>query len=224
MPRPNGVSRLKSRSLFVSHSGNLHSVVLKTPGRPLRRSVTRPGGLQETLTLLVGGDGETPPSQNHISRGSRAAPRKRCVRCYVNCRRPAARLPGPGRDDRVGRAVPRALAAAPEKSASAAFRIKVLPLSRLPSEAVPSAVIGETRDLSNALHRDAPECHKQRGLATKHKIDRRIIRLTGSCYFPAWKSLLCVSGSNCASVSRCDPAILHHRPKLKAGDYPPRSK
>lgn len=28
MPRPNGVSRLKSRSLFVSHSGNLHSVVL----------------------------------------------------------------------------------------------------------------------------------------------------------------------------------------------------
>jgi hypothetical protein len=94
---------------------------------------------------------------------------------------------------------------------------------RAPFEAVPSAVIGETRDLSDALHRDAPECHKQRGLATKHKIDRRIIRLTGSCYFPAWKSLLCVSGSNCASVSRCDPAILHHRPKLKAGDYPPRS-
>ena len=28
MPRPNGVCRLKSRSLFVSHSGNLHSVVL----------------------------------------------------------------------------------------------------------------------------------------------------------------------------------------------------
>jgi hypothetical protein len=28
VPRPNGVSRLKSRSLFVSHSGNLHSVVL----------------------------------------------------------------------------------------------------------------------------------------------------------------------------------------------------
>jgi hypothetical protein len=26
VPRPNGVSRLKSRSLFVSHSGNLHSV------------------------------------------------------------------------------------------------------------------------------------------------------------------------------------------------------
>ncbi len=223
MPRPNGVSRLKSRSLFVSHSGNLHSVVLTNAwasAAPLGYSTWEAG----SLTLLVGGDGETPPSQNHISRGSRAAPRKRCVRCYVNCRRPAARLPGPGRDGRVGRAVPRALAAAPEKSASAAFRIKVLPLSRLPSEAVPSAVIGETRDLSNALHRDAPECHKQRGLATKHKIDRRIIRLTGSCYFPAWKSLLCVSGSNCASVSRCDPAILHHRPKLKAGDYPPRSK
>jgi hypothetical protein len=28
VPRPNGVCRLKSRSLFVSHSGNLHSVVL----------------------------------------------------------------------------------------------------------------------------------------------------------------------------------------------------
>jgi len=70
--------------------------------------------------------------------------------------------------------------------------------------------MGETRDLSDTLHRDAPECHKRRGLATKHKIDRRIIRLTGSCFFPAWKSLLCVSGSNCASVSRCDPAILHH--------------
>jgi hypothetical protein len=26
MPCPNGVSRLKSRSLFVSHPGNLHSV------------------------------------------------------------------------------------------------------------------------------------------------------------------------------------------------------